>query len=208
MAQAKRRRVLLIVLLAVGIPLGVVVLLAVLGGVFVLSGKPQPVTAADRAVVVTIQDLARHMHDFEPVASGETFKKTRYLDGSHQLEYEYKSPREPPLYLRSSLSVEHSANDAVTNYGGMRIGAKVGFALSGKDKITQVDRDDLLRWGDDSHCTLLQSGGKPVGNLFVARKGERVVSVILAGVYFEKPAAFQELMLPILGRALTYNPAR
>src|SRR5215813_13372876 len=129
MAQAKRRRVLLIVLLAVGIPLGVVVLLAVLGGVFVLSGKPQPVTAADRAVVVTIQDLARHMHDFEPVASGESFKKTRYLDGSHQLEYEYKSPREPPLYLRSSLSGGENLKRRNPHFGWQRNGGKVRFAL-------------------------------------------------------------------------------
>ena len=88
----RRKKIWKILLLAVGIPVGVATLIFSLGLCMYTLSKELPVTASDRAVLVTAAVMAEANDWFEPVASGETITKLRLFDGSFDLTYQYEHP--------------------------------------------------------------------------------------------------------------------
>ena len=197
------RRVLLIGLLGVG---GVLALFA--GGVafFILSAEEMPVTDADRSVIVDVQRLATAMDDFKPAAGAGNYTKTRYVDGSYELDYEYEHPDDAtPLYLSCSVSVEPTGSDARAAYAVIEFGLGVELKLEGGE-MTQEAADHLFRWGDQSTCTILKSEGEPVGNFLIVRTGRRVLALTITGVYFEDSERFASLVVPVLERLKSYAP--
>ena len=63
----------------------------------------------------------------------------------------------------------------------------------------------LFAWGDESRYGQLQAAGQPFGNIFVARKGNRVVYCVFSGVYFDDAEAIAELLTPALDRLDAYE---
>ena len=161
------------------------------------AGKNQPVTAEDRTLLVTTDDLAARVADFEVQSGVEQLKKTKGLDGSVVLEYEYK-PTGGALFLNTTVTTERSASTATTNYASLRVGHGLGFSMSADKQTKMEDRNDLFSWGDESHHALITHSGKPVGNLFAARKGRHIYSVMVVGVYFDSTETIGDLLLPKL----------
>ena len=70
------------------------------------------------------------------------------------------------------------------------------------------ERNDLFAWGDESRLAVILVGvgggvgvgGKPAGNLFIARKGADVFYLLVAGVCFDRQEAFASLVRPTLAR--------
>jgi len=193
-----------VIALLIALPiLGVVMCGA--GAYLFLQGFDVPVNAQDRELLVTVGDLAPYFPDLNPDLSVEKFTKTRYLDRSYDLEYEYEHPDEAtPLYLYCAVTVELSESDARMSYQGYRIGTNIGFSL--EEGVTLKDRDDLFRWGDASMCRQIRSGGSLVGNFFLTRKGRRVFCFSITGVYFDDTETLRELLLPHLERLSSYKP--
>ena len=72
-----------------GVPaviIGVVLLVVAIGTLFVLTGREKPITERDRSVVLDIHDLSKWMAGYTPNTQAESIKKTRYLDGSYDVE--------------------------------------------------------------------------------------------------------------------------
>ena len=80
----------------------------------------------------------------------------------------------------------------------------VGLKVAADTTITVEERGDLLRWGDASRFGILKTDGEPFGNLFLARKGRIVATLVIAGVYFEDTAV-QELIMPRLAKLDSYK---
>jgi hypothetical protein len=191
------------------IALGVVVVLTCLGipalvGLFLAfdaAGKTQPVTEADRALLVTTDELATRVESFKAQPGVEKVTKKRGLDSATELEYEYK-PSDGTLYLTSAVLTEPTTSSASINYSSLKVGHGLGFSLS-EEKTKMEERDDLFAWGDESHHALITHGGKPVGNLFAARKGRHIYSFMVIGVYFDSTETLSDLLLPKLERLTT-----
>jgi hypothetical protein len=167
----------------------------------------EPVTQADRDVLVTVERLIEFVDvDVEPARA--TAKRVRKLDGSREVRYEYESPdgAEDPLYLSSAVNLERNASDARTVYLGATVGFKLGMALGGDTALQEVVKPDLLRWGDESRAVVLMKGDTPVGNVFVGRKGRRVFHVVLVGAFFDEREHVDALLGPVLQRYDAYNP--
>src|SRR3954471_7798938 len=132
---------------------------AVLGG----CERNLPVDDRDRAVVLRAADLIPFGFGLEKTEPYEKFTKTRYLDGSHELAYEFETPdaeEENALYMNVTLSVEKNAADAWTTQGAQEIGLGVGLKSSG---LTKRELKDFYKYGDSSTFYVLERDGHPVG---------------------------------------------
>ncbi len=199
------------ILLTCGIIAGVVVLacggLGTLIYVLFIHETEEPVTRADRELVVTAEHLKEFLPTLQFDANHGTLRKVRHLDGSRELTYEYDPAEEEhvTLYVSHSVGVERSARDARYSYAGMDIGTKLGLRLQGGGQIRQLDRSDLWRWGDESKCVLLMNGDKKVGNIFTGRKGRRYFTLMIIGIYFEEAQPIHELLDAILQKLDSYE---
>ena len=196
----RNSRTVLYVILGIFLSIGGVVVLIVGGGTFfLLTAKDVPVTAADREAVLDIADVALWIDDFSPDSSKESLKKTKDIDKSYEIEYEYDAP-----YLMCSITVEPSFSDARISYTAVKAGFSLGF--SGEPGVKRVPRTDLFRWGDDSEFSLLNASGLSFGNVFVGRKDKRVYMITVSGIYFDEPGEIHNFLDEKL-RALERLPA-
>jgi hypothetical protein len=168
------------------------------------ASKSQPVTAEDRTLLVTTDDLAVRVEGFETQPRVEQLTKKKGLDGSIALEYEYK-PADGTLFLNTTVTTERTASAASTNYASLRVGHGLGFSMSADQQTKMEDRNDLFSWGDESHHALITHSGKPVGNLFAARKGRHIYSFMVVGVYFDSTETLGDLLLPKLEKLSTLS---
>lgn len=202
-ARRPRSRLVWLWLLAIpAVPLLLVGAMAALGLVYVWTAKKVPVTGRDREMVLDIRALAARMEDFSPAPVRESIRKERYFDGSWEVEYEYDDPADSAPYLTCTVGWEPKVSDAAAGYLIMWHGATLGLRYGSDATLTVAERNDLFRWGDQSRLGILMLDGKPVGNVFVARKGKTMFSVLFSGVYFDEPDELAEMLEPVLGKIL------
>jgi hypothetical protein len=175
------------------------------GSLFVLTAKDQPLTAKDKAALLTIEDVALWAGEFSPDKSLESFSKKRYLDGSYEIDYEFEDPAdEDAPYVMCSIAVESKISDALIAYKAMQAGINIGFAA--EEEVGLEERNSLFQWGDASKFSLIMAGGVPVGIVFSARKDIRVFLISVSGIYSDDPASIEDLLIDHL-RALEQLPA-
>jgi hypothetical protein len=169
--------------------------------------RHQPVTQAERDILLTAEALAPFFEVSVDPAIGQV-KHVSYLDGSRELSYEYDSPDEArnPLYISSTVNIERRVSDARAVYLSMTLGLKLGLALEGEDALQQVPRAGLFAWGDESKSEVLVKSGRPVGNVFAGRKGRRVFHLVLVGVHFDAREDVDAALGPVLRRFEAYRP--
>jgi hypothetical protein len=205
--RPRRRRPWLILGLVVLGAIGV----AILGYFYLFHDIEEPVTDADRQVVITAQHLAKFEPGLRPDPALGKFRKVRHLDGSRELTYEYETPEgaEEWLYVECVVSVEPTVADARASYAGLSLDTRPAVHLIGaagdESELGQVERNDLWRWGDASRCMLLTNEGEVVGNFFMARKGRRYFTLVIVGITFDEPEVIRQMLAPLLGRLESYR---
>jgi hypothetical protein len=185
--------------------------LAILGYFYLFHDIEEPVTGADRQLVITAQHLAKFEPALRPDPALGKFRKVRHLDGSRELTYEYETPEGAKewLYIECVVSVEPTVSDARASYAGLSLDTRPAIHLTGaagdESELGQVERNDLWRWGDASRCVLLTNEGEAVGNFFMARKGRRYFSLVIVGITFDEPEVIRQVLAPLLGRLDGYR---
>lgn len=165
----------------------------------------ETVTAEDRELAVTAEDILHHAPDVQVDPTLGKLRKVSHVDRSRELEYEFEAAEGTgPLYIFFNASVQPTNNDAQWAYSGLGIGLGYGFARGGEN-LQQEERNDLWSYGEQSRCVILTNKHGKVGNLFVARKGRRVFMLLIVGVYFEDSGAISELLTPMLERLEQYE---
>lgn len=206
MPPVKKSKTWLIVLLVIGGSVLALVAMCVISALAYHFTKTElPVADADRQVVVDIQRLESFVEGYRSNPQHETIEKYRYLDDSHEVVYEYEDPHEEGIFLTCTVTVEKNLSDANTTYLAESAGTELGASFAGAD-VKFVDRDDIFRWGDKSRFTIIEAENMPGGNFFIARQGNRVISVCFAGVYFDDPGSVRELLMPVLSKLESYEP--
>ena len=207
-APRKKRTLIWILILVPASIVGVVMLFVGGGLLFIATGKEQPVTARDHAILVDIDMLAEWMYEeYIPEKRGETLIKTRYIDGSYDIEYEYDIPEDMNApYLSCIVTVERTISDAQTSYVAIWGGSQLGFSLLSDIEIDLVERNDLFRWGDRSRFAILKTEGEPFGNVFITRTGKYIFYIIISGVYFDNHDGISGLLSEPLSQLSSYQP--
>ncbi|HEX3148637.1 MAG TPA: hypothetical protein VHR66_11165 [Gemmataceae bacterium] len=173
---------------------------------FMVHEIDEPVTAADKEVIATGEYVAGFLDDIEADPKKGEYHKVRHHDGSRELIYEYTKPDDAnePLYVNHHVFVERSAKDASEGFAVEQLADKLGANRA--DGVQEVERNDLWKWGDRSRCILLQSGGKPFGQIFVGLKGKRYFTLTISGGYFTDAEAIKTFIDPLLKKLENYNP--
>ena len=165
-----------------------------------------PVAAADKEIVLRAGDLVPYGYGLEKTEQYEKFTHIRYIDGSHELTYEYETPeseKENALYVNVSVSVEKTTADAWSSKGTEEVAMTLGLKANGVEKR---EIKDFYKYGDTSNFFVLEMHGKPIGNMFTVREGKRVYVLVLSGMYFKDADAWKELMEERLRKFSAYEP--
>lgn len=161
----------------------------------------------DIALFLRTQDLVAHGFEFEGAEKYESFAKAKIIDGSYDIEYEFKTPegeQNHPLFLYVLVNVGGKRSDAVVSQGAEKLALLYSLKAKG---IEEQEVKDFYRYGDSSSFFLLKKEGKPIGNYFTVREGNKVYSLILSGMYFDDPKVWKEIIEPKLKRFSVYSPA-
>jgi hypothetical protein len=200
----RRRKVRRLLFWVVLVPILGLLGLGSLGAFIWLTGKSVPIRDVDRAVLVTAEVLAENADWFEPVPGCETLTRTRFLDGTYELEYEYEhEDEESYLYCCCLVTVDKSEAQAEVTYAS---GSKGTELVWESDDVRLVERDDLLRWPDRSRCALIVDGSDvPWGNFFICRSGRNTFEWVVYGMYFDEAGSLEAVLRPILRRLRGYR---
>jgi hypothetical protein len=161
---------------------------------------------ADKALLLQASELVPYGYGFQRIAQHETFKKSRDIDGTIEVEYEFETPdneNEHALYLDVVVTVSRKRSDARVSQGAENIGLLAGLKIEG---IVREEKPGFYTYGESSAFFVLKKDGTPIGNYFSVREGKKTYSILLAGMYIEDPAIWKELVEPKLKAFSTYNP--
>jgi hypothetical protein len=182
---ARRRRlpawsIALIVAAALLVPAAGLAIVVGAGALYVMTAEPIEATPADRDAILSARDFAAGWEiSVDPAL--EALTKTRYVDGTKGLEYEYE---DEGFYLYSSIDVEHNARDARGTYAGLTLFSGIGLAAE-QDGSTRFERDDdLFRWGEQSQFHRCVVDGETRGYLYAGRQGTHVLYAVWSGLVF------------------------
>jgi hypothetical protein len=173
-----------------------------------LSGceRGLPVEAAEKEMVLRAGDLVEYGYGMEQTEQFEKFAKTRFFDGSSEITYEFETPdseEEHPLYLNVTMTFEKKTSDARLSQGAEKVGMKYGLKAAG---IEAREIKGFYKFGDTSEFYLLEKDGNPVGNMFFARQGKRIYTLVVSGMYFDDAATWKELIEEKLTRFAAHGP--
>lgn len=173
-------------------------ILIILAVAFTVSCSTQKnIDIKEYPIVTTINELSEY-YDLKTDTSGkyETTSITNYFDGSSELEYAYElleSEEYDPLFYSITIDIERSVKDAKETYtigkGAVKL---VGNSLD----QGAVEIDSLQLPGDDSYYALRTLGGEPNGMFYMVRKGTRVYTMMISGVYTLDHSLIKELLIP------------
>jgi hypothetical protein len=164
----------------------------------------EPVTAADKEVMVTAEQVAKGTNIKVDTTTGK-YKKSHNFAGVKEMSYEYDRSNDAitPFYVSCIVTLEKSQQGAADTYAGLGLGANIGMGTEAS--VQKVDRNDLWSWGDESRCVVLQNMGQPGGNLFMGRKGHRVFFLMIGGKGFNTKESIKALLDPILKKVEGYD---
>lgn len=177
----------------------------VLPTLFLAACIEQDAVPADRALFVTAQDPTPCALPIAEAAAHEGLVRTRYFDGSLEIDYEFDPPDESsdlPL-LFGNASFENTESDARLTYRAQRAGIALG--LAGGD-VSLQEREDFLREGDERWFAHVLSDGEAVGHLYALRVGRRVYIGGMVGIACDTPEEFAAMIEPRLRLLRDYAP--
>ncbi|MGH9750291.1 MAG: hypothetical protein ACRD6R_10245 [Candidatus Polarisedimenticolia bacterium] len=154
------------------------------------------VSEQEKNAVLTAADLADWGFEAPDGGAKETWKATRWFDGSRQIEYEYETPDGAGgdfLYLTVTVDLERRPSDSRTTYLAGQAGLGV---IKMKKTIERKEVASSCDYGDECVLFLLLNEGNPVGNQFLVRTGLNVYTVQLVGLYFSEAETWHRLMAP------------
>ena len=120
------------------------------------------------------------------------FEKTRYLDGSIELTYEYDSTKENEPYISTTTSYEASTQDAAAAYLVTWSIQQLGLNVA--DQYMELKELDSFYWvGNRSKFSNIFYSGESVGHLLVTQKKQTVYSYLISDYLIEDPYVWMEL---------------
>jgi hypothetical protein len=183
--ENKKKKWLVIAAIALAAPIFGIVMWGFLVG---FSAEPSD---EERAMLPTVEDLG--LIDGQG-RSGGTYAKTRYIDGTWMVEYEYE---DPGLYMYASIDRENTERDARTVFAAQSAGAAVALRIAGE--VETVDDSSLYSGGDQRECERLVFGGATSGYMVTVRQKKDIVSLFVSGVvYDDAPTVMADLIDPML----------
>jgi hypothetical protein len=152
------------------------------------GAQQEPVTEADKAILVRVGDLAAFNVRLPDAESGESFSKVRQLDGAYELTYKFETPSGAPrpLFIHVSATLGRKASDAVLAESAEKIGLLIALKKSGvlEQEVAGIKSGRLA---------LLVKDGQPIGNLFTMREGSKTYLFLMSGLFVRDAESWEKL---------------
>jgi hypothetical protein len=179
------------ILLVVVAVLATLAMMAVAGwGMF--AGFERPVRPEDKEVFVTFDRFAEKVPGLAKAPNSETTRRTRFIDGSLEVEYEYEGDH---LSISSSVNHERTTRDARQLFTMIRLALPAASKLA--TDVQFAPRNDLYS-GTDVYCAAMVSNGTSAGHAFVVLDGKNVFTLVIGGAFLDDPGEFRALVKPRL----------
>ena len=166
---------------------------------YVSNVEEIPVTQADREAMFDVADVAAAWDVVvDPDAAATTYTKWRYPDGTLWLEFvgEHETDAEY-VWVYSSLDVESTSADAASLY----------HITALEPSEFETERDEGFTWGDRSRFRhLLDDDGARVGWSLLAKRGKKVIEIIVTGLVFDPADDPLHFVAPFLERMAAHEP--
>jgi hypothetical protein len=163
-----------------------------LGAWGMFFGFERPIRPEDKQVFVTFDRLAEKVPGLLKAPNSETTGRTRYFDGSLEVEYEYED---------DNLSISSSVNHELTTRDARQLFTVIRLALPAATKLATdvqfVPRSDLYS-GPDVYCVAIVSSGTSTGHALVVLDGKNVFTLVIGGAFLGDPGEFRALVQPRL----------
>ena len=171
--------------------------------VVVLGCRSGEVTPAEKEMFVRggeFKDLGVEVSQPERY---EKFSKTKYFDGSFDIDYEFDVPEgENLMYIAETITIERKKSDA--KLGQIAEDSGIGLALMAQG-LEKVEIPDFFKYGDSSTFYSLKKDGVIVGNYFTVLEDKKVYSILITGVYVDDPETWRDLVEPKLKLFSSYK---
>ena len=192
--------------LVIGLGLLAVVGLAAAGVAvvyFAVTGvSNKPADEVQKRLVLNAQSLEPYDVELDPKCA--KFTSRRNIDFTTEVEFEHDCEASN-YYVSSAAEIAPTVRSARESFI-LDIGAfKTGVAI-GSGELQP--REGLLTIGEQRYGAIIRQEGRPVGNVFVARQGRVVHTLLLTGIYFDEPGDGDELFKPLLEESRRQFPPR
>lgn len=156
---------------------------------------------AERRVLLTECDFVELDLPADARPTGEFTKTEDYANRSTELAYELLDEKRG-IYVNATLAVERNPGNVLVSEFASRGGLQIGLSSQGIEErpipLTQ-------RYGKRASLGLLIMEGKPVGNHFDVVDGNKFMTVLFTGVYFDNEQDFAAFIAPKLALLRDYQ---
>lgn len=155
---------------------------ALLGVVYLLKLRTQPMGDGDYAALIRAKDLG-----FAASDENESFEKRAMLDGTTEVHYRAHGlgAHQRATIDEMTFAYMTSAN-AVLGFEGMRIGGSKSFELAARSGERMVERNVQYPWADAAFWADYRVGDAQAGAFVIVRKGSTVHFISLNGMTLDK----------------------
>jgi len=149
----------------------------------------------DARIVVDARAIGRFVDGFELEPAAATLRKRRVLGGATWVTYEYDPPSHD-LYILCDVYDFGDASKALRAYHSFASALRSVFDDEREVSLTSLEPASV--WQESSRLFVLTRNGRPVGNAFLTRQGDKLLQLVVFGVYFDEPQALRELVSPTI----------
>jgi len=150
-------------------------------------------------IITTAKEINNYYNiSLDTTGSSEEGRIRKFIDGSYELKYSYdllETEEFHPLFYSIKIEVEPTASDAIENFG---LSKKILFATNKTIGQKVIEIDSLELPGDQNYYAIRTSENKPVGLFFLIRKGNRIYTIIMSGLYSSDHSLILDLVIPKL----------
>lgn len=158
----------------------------------------RPLKPEERAMLVTVDDLAVFGFTNLNTALCEKSCFKRNIEGGRDLEYEYDSDLDPArqedgtVYISSNTEFAPTTKSARESFGVLMLAYKAGTRLVSGRRV--ADDKYLSGIGDQVFSGSVVDGTNVVGHVAIVRRGRMVHNTMIIGLHIAEPADWKALI--------------
>ena len=157
----------------------------------------------DKLLFLRAGDLVNYGFGFQNIEKFESFSKSKNIDGTYDIEYEFKTPDEEKsntLFIYVLVQIARKRSDALVSQKVEKLAVLYGLNRKG------IHEHEIagFGYGDSSAFYILKKDNNPVGNYFTVREGSNTYLLLITGMYFDDPQVWREVIEPKLKHFSTY----
>lgn len=163
-----------------------IILILIIASLSFSGCKANEITEEQKDMLITYNDFKFFDIGEYNVEGCETYVSKTNFDGSLELEYEFDSEKNEEnnsiLFINSEVEINTDSDEASKAFRSRISAYKIGAKVAG---ATLKKVEDFPEYLDDVYVALQEYDGNYIGNAIVVRSDNKIISILISGVYIE-----------------------